>query len=95
MLFIGVEKRMNQFIKKICGLCAPKEFEVSQTIISLIKMNIKHTDMKMKIGNSTSNAVHAVHAGLRQNAVFSPILFNTAIEKIINERRIDQNSGMC
>jgi hypothetical protein len=42
-----------------------KEFEIPQKLINLIKMNINHTDIKVKVGQSTSIVVQ-VTTGLRQ-----------------------------
>lgn len=66
-----------------------KEFEMPQKLVNLIKMSIEHTDIKVKVGQTTSNAVQ-VTTGLRQGDALSPILFNIALKRVIRNIEIDQ-----
>jgi len=52
-----------------------KEFEMPQKLINLIKMSIKHTDIKVKVRHSTLNVVQ-VTTGLRKGDALSPIVVN-------------------
>lgn len=53
-------------------------------------MSIKNTEIKVKIGHSSSDLVH-VTTGLRKSDVLPPIIFNIILEKII--RKIGIVSG--
>jgi len=53
-------------------------------LINLIVCNIGHTDNKIKLGYTILKTVH-VTTGLRQGDAMSPILFNTALEKVVRE----------
>lgn len=41
-----------------------KKFEIPQKLINLIKMSIKHTEIKVKAGHSASNLVHTSDSGV-------------------------------
>lgn len=79
MLFIDF-KKMYDSIHRESLVSVLKEFEMPQKLININKMGIKHTDIRVKIGYSTSNAVH-VTTGLRLDDDLSPILFNITLEK--------------
>ena len=88
MLFVDFKKAYDS-IHRESLINILKEFEMPQKLINLIKMNIDHTDIKVKVGHSTSNVVQ-VTTGLRQGDALSPILFNIALEKVVREIRMDQ-----
>lgn len=84
MLFIDF-KKVYDSIHRESLVSVLKEFEkekwvMPQKLININKMGIKHTDIRVKIGYSTSNAVH-VTTGLRLDDDLFPILFNITLEK--------------
>lgn len=88
MLFVDFKIAYDSIHREFL-INALKEFEMPQKLINLIKMNIDYTDIKVKVGHSTSNAVQ-VTTWLRQGDALSPILFNIALEKVIREIGMDQ-----
>lgn len=66
-----------------------KEFEIPQKLINLIKMSIEYIDIKVKVGHSTLKAVQVI-VGIKQGDALSPILFNTALEKVIRNIGMDE-----
>jgi len=56
----------------------------------LIRANILHTEIKIKIGNILSQGV-PVTSGLRQGDALSPVLFNITLEKVIRESHGEDN----
>jgi hypothetical protein len=53
----------------------------------LIKASLKNTSIQIKIANTVSESIR-VSTGLRQGIVFSSILLNPVLEKIIRELNI-------
>lgn len=54
------------------------------------KVNIIHTDFKIKVGNIISQRIPVI-TGLRQGNAFSPILFSIALERVNKESHIENN----
>jgi hypothetical protein len=67
-----------------------RQFKLPQKLINLIKANILHTEIKIKVGNILSQGI-SVSTDLRQGDALSSILFNIALEKVIRESHIEEN----
>jgi len=67
-----------------------RQFKLPQKLINLVKANILHTEIKIKVGNIVSQGI-LVTTGLRQRDALSPILFNIALERVIREGHIEDN----
>jgi hypothetical protein len=55
------------------------EFHISMKLITLIKMCLNNTYIKVCIGKYLSVA-HSIHHGLKQGISLSPVLFKVALE---------------
>lgn len=88
MLFVDFKKAYDSIHREFL-INVLQEFEMPQKLINLIKMNIDYTDIKVKVGHSTSNAVQ-VTTGLRQGDALSLILFNINLENVIREKGMNQ-----
>lgn len=89
ILFIDFKKAYD-CIHRESLLNVLRQLKSSQKLINLIKVNILHTEIKIKVDNIVSKGI-PVSTGLRQRDALSPILFNIALEKIIRESRIEEN----
>lgn len=88
MLLIDFKKAYDS-IHRESSFNVLKEFEIPQKLINLIKMSIEYIDIKVKVGHSTLKAVQVI-VGLKQGDALSPILFNTALEKVIRNIGMDE-----
>lgn len=62
---------------------APRETNVSHTMIRIIKLTLTQTMNSVRIAGELSEKF-MVKEGLRQGNPLSPVLFNVALEKVIN-----------
>jgi len=81
MIFIDVKKAYD------CIHCESlmsilKQYGLLLKLINLIKASAMNTEIKIQVGNSLSTAAQ-VKTGLRQGDALSPILFNLALEKVV------------
>jgi len=89
VLFIDFKKAYD-CIHRGSLLNVLRQFKLPQKLINLIKANILHMKIKIKVGNIVSQGI-PVSTGLRQGDALLPILFNIALEKVIRESRIEEN----
>jgi len=59
-------------------------------LVNLIKVSAMNTEIKVQVGNSLSTAAQ-VRIGLRQGDALSPILFNLALEKVVQSTCFEQS----
>lgn len=88
MLFIDFKKAYNyNHNDSLVSILA--QYGLPLQLVNLIMASIMNIEIKYQVGNFLSTAAQ-IRIGLRQGDALSPILFNVALEKVIQSTSFDK-----